>query len=844
MEKKNYIYLFEVKKRNMISKSVIQNPNSIKYFLSNISSSILRFLLFAFFIQFFSILLFLSESKAQEETDTTIYRTPTIEVEDLRGSLKVVPITLETLKREEIGTRYWMQELPMFLNGSTNINAYSESGASIGYSYFTIRGFDQRRISVMINGIPQNDAEEHQVYWNELSDITSSLENIQIQRGMSTALYGSSEIGGVINLQTVDYFKNKFQSINAGYGSYNSKRFFWDYSSGLTKSGFGFYAKLSKTNSDGYRNMSWTNQWSYFVSAGKLLGKNSIIKLNIYGSPVTNHLAFYGITKDYLDGKITGDQSNDRKYNPLQYFNETDNNFQPHFEVVYNLQANKNLYISNTFNYIRREGNYINYYSANKGYDYNYFRLKYFYSPDTLSYNPIYYLRNSEGRIIFEYGPGYIGYRVVRSDVVAKSITRANDFGWYPKIHLKHFGDVGNLLIGGELRIHNSEHSGEIIDADALPPGTAENYQYYFYNGRKNTFSIYLNEFTNVEKKLSGMVGIQLTYHKYTIDNISYTPYNFDVEYKFFNARVGLNYNFNEHFRAFINMSVARREPRLSDIYDGSDATAAPNFQTVDTINKKYSNPLIHYEELRDYELGFGYSGSLMKANLNFYWMDYRNEIVSNGQLNKFGKPITSNAGESVHRGIEMEFEYNLLSKFFKGISDKNPFLTLSGNLSLSENYFKSYIETKGIDELGNIYGADYSGNKILLNPQIIGNVSLNYYYGSFINAYLNLQYIGKQYLDNSENEKKNPDAKLVPGYVDKFINPYTVFNLGVSINLISLDKSGLLTKYLKSLEASFKLNNIFNKLYETTGGIDPQGRPIWIPAAERNLYFNLKIIF
>jgi iron complex outermembrane recepter protein len=811
--------------------------------LPDILQITIRISLFTLYFLLTSLATFTREAWSQE-TDTTVYRTPTIEVDDLKGGIKVVPITLETVKRETIDRKFWMQELPVFLNGSTNINSYSESGSSIGYSYFTIRGFDQRRISIMINGISQNDAEEHQVNWTELSDITSSLENIQIQRGMSTALYGTSEIGGVINLQTVDYFKNKFFSVNAGYGTYYSKRLSMEYSSGLTKGGFGIYGKLSKTYSGGYRYLSWSEHWSYFLSAGKLIGDNSVIKLNVYGSPGLNHLTYAGVTKDYLDGKITGNPSSDRRYNPLEFTDETSELFQPHFELVYNLQASKDLFISNSLSYIRQDGSYKNYYLAANGYDYSDFRLKYFYAPDTLMYNSNYYLRNSEGKIEYEYGTGFHGYRVVRSDIAVKTISNGNDFAWYPKIHLRHSGDIGNLIIGGEVRLHNSVHSGEIISADVLPPGAPGNYQYYYYNGNKNTYSVYINEFTNVEKKFSGMVGLQLTYHKYKIDNIAYSPYNFEVDYKFFSPRIGINYNFNEHLRAFVSFSVARREPRLSDIYDGSNVTSKPNFQNIDTVNKTYSDPLVDYEELRDYELGIGYSGGLLKANLNFYWMGYKNEIVGNGQLNDYGRPIVSNAGESVHQGIEFDFEYNLLENIFHGVSDKRPALALIGNLSLTDNYFKTYFETVGMNAQGNIYGADYSGNRILLNPQIIGNLTLNFNYSIGINAYINMQYIGKQYLDNSENEKKNPNARLVPGYVDKIINPYAVFNAGVSVNFVSFLKSGIINKYIKSLEGSFRINNIFNNFYETTGGINYGGAPVWIPAGKRNVFFNLKAGF
>ena len=222
------------------------------------------FLIFAVFLLTAEIL------KSQDFADTNIYRTETIEVDALRGIERLTPITFQNLDREKVERRYWMQDLPMFLNGATSINAYSESGASIGYSYFTIRGFDQRRISILINGIPQNDAEDHQVYWVDLSDITSSAESIQLQRGIGTALYGSSSVGGVINLQTIDYFKRKFINANAGYGDYNSKRYSLEYSSGLIEGGFGLYAKYTRTLSDGYRDQSWSDHWSYFISAASI----------------------------------------------------------------------------------------------------------------------------------------------------------------------------------------------------------------------------------------------------------------------------------------------------------------------------------------------------------------------------------------------------------------------------------------------------------------------------------------------------------------------------------------------------------------------------------------------
>jgi iron complex outermembrane receptor protein len=190
----------------------------------------------------------MTQADSPQNDSTTAIETETIEVDALRGVEGITPITFENITREEIEERYWMEDLPMFLKGTTSINAYSESGSSVGYSYLTLRGFDQRRLSIMINGIPQNDPEDHQVYWVDVSDLTASVENIQIQRGIGTALYGSSSIGGVINIQTIDYFKHRFLNLQVGYGDYNSKRYSLEYSSGNVANGFGFYGKFTKTD--------------------------------------------------------------------------------------------------------------------------------------------------------------------------------------------------------------------------------------------------------------------------------------------------------------------------------------------------------------------------------------------------------------------------------------------------------------------------------------------------------------------------------------------------------------------------------------------------------------------
>ena len=699
---------------------------------------------------------------SQDAADTSEYKTESIEVDALKGKERSTPVTFQDIKRSEIENKYWMQDLPMFLNGNTSINSYSESGASLGYSYMSLRGFDQKRISILINGIPQNDPEDHQVYWVDVSDLTASAEEMQIQRGIGTALYGSSAIGGVINVRTIDYFKRKFLNFSGGYGNYNSKRFSAEYSSGLFKNGFGLYAKIGKINTDGYRDLSWSDNWSYFISAGLITGKKSVIKMNFFGSPMKNHLAYTGVDKAYLDGEVTGDKLKDRKYNYLTYPDETDNYFQPHYELVYNFQPGRNLLLSNTFSYIRGDGYFNTSFPVFYGYDFDYFRMKPFFVQDTVSYNSLYYKRNDDGTFYFEKGKGY---EIVRSDLVTRLNVNNNTYGWFPKVQLKHNNEKGTLIIGGEIRYHKSEHFGEVTSGESLPPGTPPDFVYYFYNGGKRTYSAYVNELFRITEKLDAMIGLQYVYHRYNLSNDRFKPYDFSLNYNFFTPRTGINYNFNDKLNAFINFSIAKREPRLKDIYDAENPDSKPNFRIIDTLKGIYDDPLIKPEEMKDYEFGISYNSNKIKAELNFYFMDFKNEIVNNGQLDNVGQPISGNAGKSIHKGIELGISINPFSQSnFKG-------LTISGNLNLSDNYFTDYREVSGADSSGNIiYGNDYTDNKILLTPGVIGNLTLNYSDDRGINAYISLQYIGKQYLDNSENERKNPEIRNQIGYVEKII--------------------------------------------------------------------------
>ncbi len=135
------------------------------------------------------------------QAEPTVFRGE-VEVTGLHATLGETPVTMTNIGREEIERRYWAQDVPIFLEQTPGFYAYNDSGNGIGYSYFFLRSFDMRRTAISLNGVPLNDAHSHGVFFIDLADFLSTTDEIQVQRGVGTNLYGGSAIGGSIDLRT------------------------------------------------------------------------------------------------------------------------------------------------------------------------------------------------------------------------------------------------------------------------------------------------------------------------------------------------------------------------------------------------------------------------------------------------------------------------------------------------------------------------------------------------------------------------------------------------------------------------------------------------------------------
>lgn len=733
---------------------------------------------------------------------STIIKGQEVIVTGTRAKDRETPVAFTNMTRDHIDSKYWAQDIPMLLNELPNVYSYSDNGNGIGYSYMKIRGFDQRRIGVMINGIPLNDAESHEVFWVDLPDIASSTEDIQVQRGVGNSIYGASAFGGSVNLVTAGQTNFPSLELNAGYGTFNTKKFSLSANSGLLQNTYNIYGRFSRIETNGYRKPSWSKLWSYFFGLTRY-DENMITRINVFGGPEQSYLSYKGVTRDYLDGIITGSKEEDRKYNPIQYPNEIDNFYQPHYQLINDWQLNDDLHLENSFFAFLGDGDYTQYRASRDVREYNIPRF--LISDTTILPKDYYKILDTDGIID--------SVQVRRLDLIRKRSVKDIDYGWQPRLTWKH--ESGELIVGGEFRYHEGHHFGEITWANMLPQNIKPDWKYYEYKVPKTSLTVYLHELYELTPAISLMGDLQIRHHNIKLKDEKRYRVAFERKYTFVSPRAGVNYNINDEFNVFTNLSLANREPAFKDIYNPQEYWDSPinrlqNF-LKDGDNYVYVGKELKPEKLLNYELGAGYKTDNINLKMNLYWMDFRDEIISTGQIDDNGVPISGNANKTVHRGAELAAAFMLLENF-----------QVTGNFSVNDDRFISHtefvpnwIKTPPVDTIV------YDKNRLAGFPKYISNIRLTYKMQNIL-ASLHMQNLGRIYLDNTENNMKS-------------VAPYTVLNASLFYRF---------EKFMgnQDVELSLIANNLLDRYYEA-GGYVEEGIPYWIPAATRNMFFGIRII-
>jgi len=745
-----------------------------------------------FFILFLPVFLIAQEHSPTADT-TTYYLSPVV-INPTEAIERETPATFTNLSQQQIHERYSTQDVPMLLSELPSMTFYSENGNGVGYSYINLRGFDQRRLSIMVNGIPQNDPEEHNMYWIDLPDLLASTGQVQVQRGAGSAFYGPPAIGGSINLVTTPFSRKPgitFESM-AGFQEFgdsstslalNTKKYDVSVNSGLVDNRYLFFGRLGKITSNGYRLNSWVDQNTYFLGALRI-DPNMTTRFHFFGGPLTDGLSYYGLPRFANSNKIL------RRQNPSEnlwavdstgtaysYFaerrpQESETFAQPHYELIHEWHIANNLALFNTLFYYTGEG-YFDYDGS--------------------------WADTSMLRLGTQYG---IPTTQNPANTLIRAFVGEKQWGWLP--HVEFQQNEWTTTLGFELRIHRSTHWGKILFAENLPSGLDPDYHFYEFNGEKEIYSGYIHELYRPADRVTVLADVQVVHNRYGFLNEKFLGNTFSVPYTFVNPRIGINDNVTENLNSYISAGLTSREPTLTNLYSGEEAYygATPQFH-ADTaggvVRYDFSSPLAKPERLLDIEIGEGFHNGSVQLNANIYWMEFTDELVKSGQVDVFGQPVTGNADRSRHVGLEVDGSFDFASGF-----------TVSGNFSVSRNRLIRYTV---LDDQNVPVNLD--GNPIAGFPDFLGNLRGTYRNESFSGSII-VKYVGPFYTDNFQNESNKNDA-------------FTVVNAEIAYKLPQF--SGM------NLSLRGEARNLFNKLYFFSGEGDA-----FFPAAERNYLLGLTL--
>jgi len=541
----------------------------------------------AFFIAMMTAL----QVAAQEKEDTT-QLTP-VEVKAVRANA-TAPFAKTNLYLKDISKQNLGQDLPFLLNQTPSVVVNSDAGNGVGYTGIRIRGTDATRINLTLNGIPYNDAESQGVFFVNLPDFVSSVNSIQIQRGVGTSTNGAAAFGATINLSTNEANKKAYGELNNSFGSFNTWKNTIRFGTGLLDNHFTVDARLSRITSDGYIDRATSNLRSGFVSTAYLSDKTNF-RLNVFSGKEKTYQAWYGVSEADLKNNRTVNYAGMEKSGE-PYDNETDNYRQDHYQFFFDQKLGKTWTV-NTALFLTEGKGYYEQYKANRKYS---------------SYG----MPNPPN--------------ATRTDLV-RQLWLDNDF--YGNIFsLQHQSSKTNLIIGGGGTKYDGVHFGKVTWAEK---GLTGNPIWYDLDAVKKDFNVYTKWQQQLSSRLQSFIDLQIRTVDYTIEGFRDNPtLPINTEFNFFNPKFGLTYLFN-NLQAYASYSIGQKEPNREDFESGVEQQPRP-------------------EELRDLEIGIEQKAKKYNWSANLYYMQYKDQLVLTGKINDVGAYTRTNIDDSYRLGGEL----------------------------------------------------------------------------------------------------------------------------------------------------------------------------------------------
>lgn len=667
------------------------------------------------------------------------------------------PTTYSTVDKQTIEKQNFGQDLPIMLNWTPSAVTTSDAGTGVGYTGIRIRGSDGSRVNVTINGIPYNDSESLGAFWVDIPDIASSSQSIQVQRGVGTSTNGAGAFGGSINLQTNTRNELPYAEVVNSFGSFNTRKHTLNFGSGMLNGHWVIDGRISKIASDGFIDRASSSLQSYYFSAGFYAGK-TMIKAITFGGKERTYQAWYGVPESRLNNDIEAmyvtaanegwnDEqlqnllnSGSRTFNPYTYKNQVDDYKQDHYQLHFSQR------FADAFT-----ANVSLHYTPGKGYYEEY--------------------RYNDAFENYAVAPVVIGDSTVASADLIRRRWLDNDFYGFTYA-LNYDKERYNVTLGGAWNRYDGDHFGEIIWAEVSPVPTE--YPYYFNNGDKRDFNTFLKANYQFGERLNAYVDLQyrkITYKATGIEN-KQNPVNVNEEFNFFNPKVGLAYALTKDQQIYASYAIANREPVRDDFVD------APGGKSP------------KHETLGNLEAGYRRTGKSYTLNVNYYFMDYKDQLVQTGRVNDVGASIRTNVKDSYRMGVEIEGAIKIGER-----------LSWNANLTLSRNKIKDFTETLydygvNYDEYLEV-NRSHKDTDIAFSPNVIAGSGITYQLVKNLEATWLTKYVGRQYLDNTSNIRRSLDA-------------YTVNDLRI--------RYVIKPSFIKEIALSFLVNNILDEKYESNG--------------------------
>lgn len=709
-----------------------------------------------------------AEPKTEVIDTLKTYELQDVQVLSTRAGKKT-PVAHYDMSKDEIKAVNHGKDVPWLLNFTPSVTVSSDAGMGVGYTGIHVRGTDPTRINVTANGVPINDSESSQLYWVNMADFASSVESMQIQRGVGTSTNGAGAFGATLNMQTENIGLQPYGSVDLAAGSYGTHKETVRFGTGLLGGHWGFQGRLSNIGSDGYIKRASSDLNSYFLQGG-YFSDNTVVKF----------ITFNGTEKTYMAWDYTSKadmETYGRRYNPcgaytdangntVYYKNQTDNYHQQFYHLIWNQNWTRELSMNVTLHYTRGDGYYEQMKTDQKLYK---------------------YLLDDEG----------VG---TRADLVRQK-KMENDF--YGAIASLNYDNHRGLkaTVGGGWNKYDGDHFGKVLwtgspytyDDDGNKVGydgivyTNPDHEYYRNNAKKTDGNIYGKVSYEFVKGLSAFVDLQYRHISYKMSGLSsefdddgQRPLELDKKYDFFNPKFGLYYDITPNHTVYASYAIAHKEPTRNDFEDMMAET--------DEVN-----PLA--ERLNDLEIGYKYQSSIFSAGVNLYYMDYDNQFVLTGAQDSNGEMVARNIKDSYRLGIELMaglrpfrgFEWNINATFSKNKA-KNVSVTI-----INDDWTQDY--------------ANVGTTNLSYSPGVIVNNVFTYQYKG-LRASLMSKYTGEQYMTNSGFKKYlNTDGTT---YTSAMIDAAFVTDLDVSYTFK--------VRGLKSATLGVTVYNIFSEKYESNG--------------------------